>query len=188
MSPAGAGRPARRRGEPSAAGSPEEREEAQEAALRLLAIRDRSASELRERLLARGYDRRAVEGTLRALREAGLQDDERFAAHFAEEATGRRGLSSAAVRQALRRRGVAGGLAERVATESPEAEEERALEVARVRAARLRGLATEPLVRRLLGFLGRRGFEPEMSLRVARAVTRELPREDGAPDPPADRR
>lgn len=182
MSAAKVQRPRGRRKERPAPGSPQEREEARETALRLLGVRERSAAELRNRLVSRGYDRRTVGEVLQALQEAGLQDDQRFARALADEAMRRRGHASAAVRETLRRRGVARDLAEAVAPASPEADEARALEIARGRAARLGGLPPDRAVARVAGFLGRRGFEPRVALRTARLAVFDRAMNDATAD------
>ena len=145
----------------------ERAERAYEAALRLLNHRERSRAELRIRLRSKGYDGDTIEGVLDRLTDAGLQDDRRFAELFTAEAHRSRGLSSSAVRGELRRRGVERDLAAEAATEPPEEEAARALEQATRRARRLGGLAPEVRHRRLVAFLGRRGYGREVSERAA---------------------
>jgi SOS response regulatory protein OraA/RecX len=65
-------------------------------------------------------------------------------------------------------------LAERVTDETQSDDEEaRALEVARSRVSRLRGLDPPVARRRLLGFLLRRGYEGETARTAARRVLEE---------------
>ena len=80
-----------------------------DAALGLLARREHSRLELRQKLRQRGYDEAAVAEVLARLDEAGLVSDARFAKAFAAHKLGR-GYGPAVVRAELRRRGVAGGL------------------------------------------------------------------------------
>lgn len=141
--------------------------DAHEAALRLLARREYSEWELRSRLARRGFERDAIDGALAALQRAGLQDDERFARSLAAEAREGRGLAGPALRAALRRRGVGSDVADRAAGEDPADEEARAREIAARRARRLGSLAPEVRIRRLVGYLARRGFAPEVCRRIA---------------------
>ena len=62
----------------------DERHQAQEAALRLLAYRPRSEAELRHRLARRGLASGVVEETVARLREQGLLDDAAFARFWVE--------------------------------------------------------------------------------------------------------
>jgi len=148
--------------------SPEEAyEQAHSAALRLLSHRERSRVELRSRLARKGFDAPTIDRVLHRLSEAGLQSDERFAASFTLEAHRSRGLATNAVQGQLRRRGIDRQLAAEAATETPEDEEARARDLAERRAARMTGLAPEVRARRLLGYLARRGYPPELCRRLA---------------------
>ena len=142
-------------------------EQAHSAALRLLSHRERSRVELRSRLARKGFDAPTIDQVLDRLAEAGLQSDERFAATFTLEAQRSRGLSTNAVQGQLRRRGIDRQLAAEAATETPEDEEARARDLADRRAARMTGLSPEVRARRLLGYLARRGYPPELCRRLA---------------------
>jgi regulatory protein len=80
-------------------------------ALRLLAARDRSEQEIRNRLVAGGASTAATTATLRRLRRYGYVDDQRFALSAAEQAR-RRGYGSEYVRAQLDAKGVADQLIE----------------------------------------------------------------------------
>jgi regulatory protein len=160
--------------------SPEEAyEQAHSAALRLLSQRERSRVELRSRLARKGFDRPTIDRALDRLAEAGLQSDERFAASFTLDAHRGRGLSTNAVQGQLRRRGIDKELAAAAATESPEDEEARARDLAERRASRLTGLSPEVRVRRLVGYLARRGYPPELCRRLAAEAARGGPDTNG---------
>ncbi|MGH2793583.1 MAG: regulatory protein RecX, partial [Actinomycetota bacterium] len=146
----------------------ERREKARDAALRLLSHRERSRAELKQRLRAKGYDAETIEGVLDALRDSGLQSDERFAEVFTGEAHRSRGLASGAVRGELLRRGIDRRLALEAATERPEDEESRARELALSRARRLPAeIAPDARKRRIAGYLARRGYPPDVCFRMA---------------------
>ncbi|MFA5890980.1 MAG: RecX family transcriptional regulator [Actinomycetota bacterium] len=167
----GAGRPA-----PSAMSQshPEQIVAARESALRLLAVRERSAAELRARLRTRGFDPAVVEETLERVASAGLQSDVRFAERFAQDVGGARGWSSRRTRSELLGRGLSRELAE-AATEAqdPEDERERARAVALRQARKMAGLASQARIRRLAGLLARRGYDADVCRSVALEVAAE---------------
>jgi regulatory protein len=128
-----------------------EREEAIDAAARLLRHADRSRSELEQRLAAKGIEAEAVQEALDTLVRVGILDDTRTAALRAERLA-ERGYGDAWIRAELERRSlpVEDTLAEL------EAEPQRAariLERKGVNAA----------------WLARRGFDPEVVAAVAGA-------------------
>jgi regulatory protein len=57
---------------------PDQRERTRQAALRLLRYRDRSVTEMRERLSQKGFEREAIEDEITYLISEHLLDDERF--------------------------------------------------------------------------------------------------------------
>ncbi|MFN2613348.1 MAG: regulatory protein RecX [Actinomycetota bacterium] len=169
----GVGKPA-----PSTLPTDQQRILAHEKALRLLGVRERSASELRQRLRQKGFDRDVIEGVLERLRETGLQDDSRFAEHYASEATTTRGFASRRVRGELMRKGISRDLAAVASTTDPDQEEERARALAVQRAARMGSLGAEARARRILSLLARRGYDADICRRIAAEVAsfeREAP-------------
>jgi regulatory protein len=106
---------------------PKAESDALEAALRALEHRDRSATELRDRLSRRGFDAEECEQALERLTDSGLVDDARFACARAT-ALVTRGYGDAAVDADLAGRGIAAELRERALAElEPEAERARAV-------------------------------------------------------------
>ena len=161
----GAGKPA-----PSTLSYTEQCGLAHEAALRLLSVRERSASELRLRLRKKGFSSEPIESVLERLAEVGLQDDRRFAAAFASDAADLRGVSARRIQLDLRARGVDPELAAAAATVHPDEEETRARDLARKRARGMSSLAPEVRARRLIGLLARRGYPADICRRVANEV------------------
>jgi regulatory protein len=157
----GAGKPA-----PSTLSHEEQLAMAREAALRLLSVRERSAVELRSRLRQKGFEPDVIGSVIDRLQETDLQDDVRFGAQFVEAAT-RRGLAGRRIQMELRARGLSKEEAARAATEDPDAELARARDLAERKAARMADLAMETRVRRLVGLLARKGFDPETCRIVA---------------------
>lgn len=144
---------------------------AKDRALRLLGVRSRSREELRRRLARAGFSEDEIAEALEDLERVGLVDDERFADEVVRWRLSRQGYGHRAALDTLRKAGVDRAVAERaVAAAGWEDEEARVEEVGRTRLARLQGLPPDAAHRRLLGFLLRRGFDPE----VARTVCSRL--------------
>jgi regulatory protein len=139
-------------------------------ALGLLAVRPRSHRELRDRLLRAGFEATEIDDELARLEEVGLIDDERFARALAEHETAVRRSGSRALVGALRSKGIAPETVAELVTEHGEGDEERALELARSRAARMTSLAPEKAFGRLVGLLARRGYDPGLCRRAARVA------------------
>ena len=155
---------------PSALSIPEQINAAREAALRLLAVRERSRAELRTRLLRRGFQGDAVEAVLDRLAETGLQDDRRFAERYAEGSVAR-GKAARRIQGELRGRGIGAEAAAAAAVASPEEEIERARAVARTKASRMGDADPTAKARRIFGMLARRGYDAETCRRVAAEVS-----------------
>lgn len=134
---------------------------ARERALGLLAVRWRSRRELEQRLRAAGFDVEEISRALIDLDRAGLVDDERFARELTRSRAARLD-GDRSVRSALAKAGVSAELAEAALAEAGD-ESERALELARRRAARLSHLEPETARRRLYGLLVRRGYSPGLA-------------------------
>lgn len=143
---------------------------AKDRALRLLGVRSRSREELRGRLAKAGFPDEEIAAALDDLERVGLIDDERFAEEVVRDRMGRRGFGPRGALEALRTLGVPRGIAERVVEGWGGDEERVAEEVARSRLRRLASLPPQVASRRLLDFLLRRGFDPE----VARAACRRV--------------
>jgi regulatory protein len=161
----GAGRPV-----PSDLPVLERREKAVAAALRLLAVRERSAAEIKARLRDKGYDSETIVFVLDGLRTHGLQSDHRFADGFAESAFRSKGVASRVVQAELSRKGIDKETAAVAATRSPDDEARAARSLAERRLGRLGSYPAGVRARRLVAFLQRRGYPPELCA----AIVREL--------------
>lgn len=141
-------------------------------ALNMLAMRDHSTTELREKLLRRDFDPAAVDRLIVKLERSNLLDDGQFAQRFAKAQRESRKLSRSALRRQLVKKGIdeetiAGVVAE------VDGEEDLAREVAEKKARSTRGLDHEVRERRILGMLARRGFSSTICLKVTREVLAE---------------
>ncbi|MFN3284730.1 MAG: regulatory protein RecX [bacterium] len=138
-------------------------------ALVLLAVRPRSARELFQRL-ARVTDAKLASQVVSELERRGLVDDRRFALEWVRSRQASRGLGPARLRFELLRKGIAREFAEAALREAGAEEEALAVEVARRQLPRYARQPPEVAVRRLAGYLARRGFGPAAVSRALRAV------------------
>jgi len=146
---------------------------AKDRALILLGVRWRSRQELERRLRAAGFEDDDIGAALADLEVVGLIEDRRFARELVRDRANRKLVGNRAIRATLRQQGVAADVVEEALGEAGD-EEERARELARRRAERLRGLAPEAAYRRLHGLLLRRGFGPGVARDACRAALAEV--------------
>lgn len=131
---------------------------ARRAAARLLALRDRSTAELRERLGAR-FPASVVCEVVDELAGAGYLDDRRLASRLVDTLVTERRFGPRRIRQELTRRGLPAEAAEGLL--EPYGEDWARGNALAVSRAYLKGAADRPedkVLRRLSGYLGRRGF------------------------------
>jgi regulatory protein len=154
---------------------------ARERALALLAYRDRSAFELRSRLVEDGYPAEAASTTVHTLVESGLVDDERFAASLAHVLVDVRGYGKHRAHSEMRSKGVPDEIAQAAIEEvlPVEREIDNARELARTLIAR-----TGPDVNRLAARLARKGYSASVALGIARETVEAYGGEDDTLDLP----
>jgi len=138
-------------------------------ALRLVAARPRAEAELRRRLRDKGHNRDATERAVGRLRERGVLDDTEFVRHFVRVRAAR-GHGCARLIADLRSRGVDGRLAERLVPEALEEEgADEAAQMRRLAERRIAQLGSLPIKtkrRRIVAYLGRRGYRGSDVLKV----------------------
>lgn len=148
-----------------------------DAALNLLSYRARTRSELRRRLVVKGFRPARIDPCLDRLEARGLLDDAAVAAAFVRDRLRHRPRSKVRLARELRARGVDGDVAARVVDRVLDDEDvteamlaERVVQawlsrqgtaVLRALASRERSAASEKAYRRLRGYLARRGFAGE---------------------------
>ena len=129
--------------------------------MRLLANRPRAVKDMLRQLRNRGHNPSAAVAAVGRLEANGLLNDLEFARHFTRVRSGR-GHGPLRLISDLLARGVDKRLAERAVRETIEAEEidpqAQARAVAEKRSGQLGDLPPETKRRRLLAYLGRRGF------------------------------
>ena len=142
-------------------------------AARFLAVRPRSRSEVRRRLLRPTPHRatpaaEAVERVLDRLEELGYLNDAAFAAYWAEQRERFSPRSARAIQQELRQHGVDRETA--AASADPDGDEARAIAAGRKRLGSLAQADYQTFMKRMGGLLQRRGF----GYGVARTAIRRL--------------
>ncbi len=143
-----------------------EEERARAYLLRLWKHRPRSRYEALMRLRQRGFSQEIVESVLAQASRAGIVDDARFAQLWVEDRLSRRPRSRHALERELRAKGVAPELIERALAHTKLDEEALVKQLIAERLPRLRSSDAATRVRRLVGFLRRRGFS-EKTIRRA---------------------
>ena len=137
----------------------EERTRAKQKALALLSYRARSVEELRGKLVEKGFSEDSIESTMEDLRRVGLLDDVKFAASFVHTQMTDKPMSKRMLTFELRKKGIEETVIEKAVEEEYGSEAE--VDVARRLAMRrIERFSGEPkkLKKRLVDFLGRRGF------------------------------
>lgn len=147
---------------------------AHQVAVSALARRGLSRRELERVLSARDFDAPTIAAQLDRLEASGLIDDLALAQNLVGSLQERKGLGRSAIAAELTRRLLAPAAIE-YALDLVDTGDElgRARELARKRATQLRGYGHETAVRRLSGYLARRGYAGSV---VRAAVEQELPR------------
>lgn len=158
---------------------PRQYQEALNYAVSLLAMRDRAAGEIRQKLSARRYMEETVDMVLYKLRKENLLDDEKFACAWAASRT-RQQMGKSRILLELRRKGISEQTA-KVALEELD-EEERDDAAATLALKLLKRYASEPDRRRamnkLLAAMARRGYGYEESRAAAQQAINRLREEE----------
>ena len=144
---------------------------ARDLVYRALGMRDHSRAELRNKLARRGFDEELTERMLDKFVAAGLIDDAAFAQRWVQSRHQFSGRGRRALAQELRTKGVGEEEASAALdTVSREDERERAAELVDRKLARVEvpedRVERDKLTQRLVGMLGRRGYNPSLALSV----------------------
>jgi regulatory protein len=144
-------------------------EDALAEALESLAGRDRTETELRQRLGRKGFPQPIVATVLDRLRQKGLIDDHRYAKEYVRTQSVRRGLGPEALRARLARLGVAPSTVDEALVQEMPDENQMALAeaIARRQRMRLRSLEGDRLRARIYAHLLRRGFPYDVAAEVS---------------------
>ncbi len=145
-----------------------------ECALRFLGYRPRSAAEVHDHLISRGYSAAAAAGTLEKLCSLSYLNDEIFARDWAAAKFIGRGYGPKKIEQELRSKGIREALIRDVLREicdpGHETDRARSLLEKKFHSQKL----TDPsLVRRAAGFLQRRGYSSEVIFALLKYPARD---------------
>lgn len=159
---------------------------AYDCALTLLAFRDRSAAELRRRLLQKGVAADHADRAIVGLVAREIIDDRKYAVAVVRAKAVSGGASRRRVEQELGRRGVARdvaqGAVEEVWRDEAVDQTETIVRLARKRAATLAYLDPATRRRRLFAFLARRGYDGDEIRRALDVVLAQRGEEDAEHD------
>lgn len=136
-----------------------ERAQARVKALRLLAVRSRSISEMKQRLTMAGFSQEVIDDAVQWLVSLNYLDDVRFAEEFVRTQTRLRPMGRRRLHAELKARGVLNEAIQKAVDSLEEDEVHIAKEAARKGWARYKKLPSEKARRRLMGYLQRRGFD-----------------------------
>jgi len=141
------------------------------AALRYLGYRQRSESEVRQRLLRHGFDSDCTGKTLARLKEQGLVDDTAFARFWKDNRESFSPRSRRLTRLELQRKGLESEVIDRVVDELDDSDSAYRAAVSMVR--RLSASDYQSFRRRLGERLGRRGFGYEVINETVEKIWKE---------------
>jgi regulatory protein len=133
-------------------------------ALKLLGYRQRSESELKERLAQKGFSPEDAVSALSLLKEQGYVDDSATARALRDHAERVKLLGRTGARMFMRKRGIRGEVAEEALEDYDE--EAAALKLLERKSRSLEGRPGHVVRRRLAGYLGRRGYSSEVARRL----------------------
>jgi regulatory protein len=142
------------------------------AGLKMLARRELSEAQVRQRLARRQYDPEAIDSAIRRLTENRSLDDARVAGAIARTETGIRKRGRLRVKRQIEAAGISPAIAQRAIDEVFDTLDGDALLAAALR-KRLRGrdrIADEREFNRLYRYLLGQGFEADRVLRALRAI------------------
>ncbi len=142
---------------------------------RLIDHRMRTRRELAVRLRSKGRPDEVIDQVLDRLEHAGLIDDGRFARLWIDERLRRRPAGLSLLRRELRQKGIDAEVVDAALEESAsrEGESERAYEALRRQSHRYARLDRDAAHRRMVAFLGRRGFGQAVIYQVVHRVLDE---------------
>ena len=154
----------------------EQTQAAKDFLLRRLNSRPRTRSELAKELREKAFTEEIAKDALDRLEEVGLIDDDEFAKSWVASRHRSRGLAGGVLRQELRQKGVADDIAQVALSEISEDEEYESAKKLGVKKYRsLQREDRETQIRRLVGFLARKGYSSGLCYRVAKEIVSDMP-------------
>lgn len=173
-----AGTSAHSRGSSTLGGAddPEGLGRARQVALRQLAMGPRTRKQLTDKMLAKECAPDVIERVLDRMSDVGLVDDQAYAHMLVRTKREGSGMAVRGLRHELRKKGVPEHMAEAaVEGVQPEQEREQAEALVASRLPRLYGLERDVQIRRLGGFLARKGYPSGLSFAVIKDALDRAP-------------
>lgn len=143
-----------------------------EKALRLLSLRSRTRAEIKTALGALSIDSTIRSGLIKELEELGLIDDRRFAREYVRVKTDVKRMGPHRLRHDMKRLGIAGEIVEEILDASFDSQRQETMAWDLVSRKLGEGPVDEKAVRRVSGFLRRKGFDYEVINRVSYELLR----------------
>ncbi|NDJ78393.1 MAG: RecX family transcriptional regulator [Chloroflexi bacterium] len=144
-------------------------------AINLLARRPYSTTEIRRNLIKHDIDNAVIDAALERLVNLGYVDDRAFAEFWVENRDRFRPRGPRALRYELRQKGVAPDIIDSVLQDLDAGDA--AYRVAQGKLSRWRGLTEDDFRKKMMAFLGRRGFDYDVIRDVVERVMAELENE-----------
>ncbi len=145
---------------------------ARNAAYRLLTFRPRSHAELEQKLREREFDESVICEVLADLERLGYVNDRQFAGQWAAARLRLKGLGRRRIERELRRKGVPQEIIREAVAEAvpPDEEREAAVKAAEKKLRTMLSVSSDVRMRRLAGFLERKGFSSEITRSIIQMV------------------
>lgn len=154
----------------------EQTQKAKDFLLRKLNARPRTRSELAKELREKAFADEVAKDALDRLEEVGLINDDEFAKSWVTTRHRSRGIAGGVLRQELRQKGVSDEVAQGAIEEITEEEEfASALKLAQKKYRSLAREDRETQIRRLVGFLARKGYSSSLCYKVAKEIVSDIP-------------
>jgi|SRR5690625_5178225 len=155
-----------------------EKERARQIALRMLNHSPRSGKEVHDRLISRDVAQEIADGIVERFKDVGLINDDQYAAMLVRTRHVERGQARRAIAHELSRRGIDEDTAQEALTQIDDDDEaQRAREIVDRRLQSMTDVSDDRALKRLAGYLGRRGYSGSLAMRVIRDALDE--RRDG---------
>ncbi len=156
--------------------APEGLARARQIAIQQLAMGPRTRQQLADKMRDRECTPEVIERVLERMTEVGLVDDEAYAHMLVRTKREGSGLAVRGLRHELRKKGVPEHLAEAAVAEvQPDDERAQAEALVAARLPRLHGLDRDVQMRRLGGYLARKGYPAGVSFAVIRNAIDQAP-------------
>jgi regulatory protein len=144
--------------------------EAKNAALRFLSFRRRTEKEIKDKLRKKGFDAKAIQGTIDKLKQYDLINDSEFAAAWVRERLAYKPRGKKLLAQELWKKGIRKEIIDQVTGELCQGEDKSAIELLEKIKGRYKNLEPQVARRRMYGLLIRRGFAYEAVNQALRTV------------------